>query len=234
MLTKENSFHPGIFIMMKYPEAGKAKMRLAQSLGKEAATSLYRAFIQDTLETVQSLDITYHIAIHPPESQEAFVQWLGSSHQFVRQKGMNLGERLQNAFLTMFKKGYQQVIALASDSPDLPVEILRQAISSLQTHKVVIGPATDGGYYLIGFSHDFFLPEVFQNISWSTDTVLRDTLSRIEAKTSQIHLLPEWRDIDNKRDLQEFYEKYRYQKSKDLHSMKYLHSHPKLIQMLFS
>lgn len=226
-------FHPAIFIMMKYPEAGKVKLRLAESIGEEDASGLYRAFIQDTLTTVQSLDIPYHIAMDPPESQDQFVRWLGSPNQFFHQVGMDLGERLQNGFLTMFEK-YHQVIALASDSPDLPIEILQSAVSSLQTHKAVIGPASDGGYYLIGFSHDFFATEFFVDIPWSTESVLYDTLSRIEAKTSQIHLLPEWQDIDTKRDLQEFYEKNRFQTSRDLHSMKYLHCRPHLLQILSS
>lgn len=234
MVTCERLLRAGLFIMMKYPEAGKVKKRLAESLGEEAATNLYRAFIQDTLEAVQSLDVPYHIAIHPPESQKQFVQWLGPSHQFIQQKGTNLGERLQNAFITMFKKGYQQVIALASDSPDLPVEILQNAVSSLQTNKAVIGPASDGGYYLIGFSNDFFTTEFFVDIPWSSESVFHDTLLRIESKTNQNHILPEWEDIDTMSDLQEFYEKDRHQTSRELHSMRYLHSHPHLFQKLVS
>lgn len=220
--------------MMKYPELGKVKARLAQSIGEEAATDLYRAFIQDTLTTVQSLDIPYHIAVYPPKSQERFAQWLGPSHQYFRQQGLDLGKRLQNGFATMYKKEYQQVIALASDSPDLPIEILQKAVSRLQTHKVVIGPASDGGYYLIGFSHDLFISDVFEDIFWSTATVFRETLSRIKSVTSQVHVLPEWADIDTKSDLQKFYETYRLQSSKTLHTMKYLRSHSKLLQILFS
>ena len=220
--------------MMKYPELGKVKARLAQSIGEESATDLYRAFIQDILTTVQSIDIPYHIAVYPPKSQERFAQWLGPSHQYFRQQGLDLGKRLQNGFATMYKKEYQQVIALASDSPDLPIEILQKAVSSLQTHKVVIGPASDGGYYLIGFSHDLFISDVFEDIFWSTATVFRETLSRIKSVTSQVHVLPEWADIDTKSDLQKFYETYRLQSSKTLHTMKYLRSHSKLLQILFS
>lgn len=234
MASTRNSFRPGIFIVMKYPEAGKVKMRLAQSLGEEAATSLYRAFIQDTLTTVQSLDVPYHIAVYPPESQKQFAQWLGGANQFFPQLGMDLGERLQNGFTTMFKKEYQQVIALASDSPDLPVEILQKAVSSLQTHKVTIGPAFDGGYYLIGFSHDFFIPEVFEDISWSTETVFQETMSRIETIKDQVHVLPVWEDIDTKRNLREFYERNQLQSSRTLHTMKYLSMHSRLLQILFS
>lgn len=217
---------------MKYPEEGNVKMRLAQSLGEEAATGLYRSFIQDTLTTVKSLEIPFHIAVYPPESQEQFAHWLGHSYQFIHQQGMDLGKRLQNGFTTMFDIGYHQVIALASDSPDLPLEILQEAVNNLQTHKVVIGPATDGGYYLIGFSHDLFIPEVFEDISWSTATVFRDTLSRIESVTNQVHVLSEWSDIDTKSDLRRFYETYQLQPSKTLHTMNYLHSYPRFLQIL--
>jgi hypothetical protein len=230
----KNTLRPGIFVMMKYPEVGRVKARLAQSIGEEAAASLYRAFIQDTLTTVQSLDIPFHIAVYPPESHGQFVQWLGPSYQFFHQQGMNLGKRLQNGFATMFMNEYQQVIALASDSPDLPIEILQTAVSSLQTNKVVIGPATDGGYYLIGFSNDFFIPDAFEEISWSTETVFQETLSRIESVTHQVHVLPQWADIDTKSELKEFYETYQVQPSKTLHTMKYLQSNPELLRILFS
>ncbi|MHA2177857.1 MAG: TIGR04282 family arsenosugar biosynthesis glycosyltransferase [Candidatus Thorarchaeota archaeon] len=218
--------------MMKYPEVGKVKARLAQSIGEEAATGLYRAFIQDTVTTVQSLDIPFYIAVHPPESQDKFAQWLGPTYQIFHQQGIDLGKRLQNGFETMFLKGYQQVIALASDSPDLPIEILQTAVSTLQTNKAVIGPASDGGYYLIGFSHDLFIPDIFEEISWSTETVFRDTLARIESVTSQFHVLPEWADIDTKSNLMEFYEKHHLQPSKTLHVMDYLRSHPHLLQII--
>lgn len=218
--------------MMKYPEDGKVKARLAQSIGEEAATDLYRAFIQDTLTTVQSLGIPFHIAVSPPESLERFTQWLGLTYQYFHQQGIDLGERLHNGFATMYTKEYQQVIVLASDSPDLPIEILQEAVSSLQTHKVVIGPASDGGYYLIGFSHDFFIPEVFEDISWSTETVFQETLSRIESVTKKVHVLPEWSDIDTKSDLRKFYETYQFQPSKTLHTMNYLCSHPEILQIL--
>lgn len=229
-----NALHPGIFIMMKYPELGKVKSRLAKSIGEEAATNLYRAFIQDTLSTVQSLDIPHHIAMYPLESQEKFSKWLGSSFEFFPQQGANLGERLQNGFTKMFEKGYHQVIALASDCPDLPIEILQSAVSQLQSDKVVIGPAPDGGYYLIGFSSDLFIPDAFVDVAWSTESVFQETMSRIESITDQIHVLPEWQDIDTKSQLQKFYETHQLEPSNTLHAMKYLHNHPEVLRILYS
>jgi len=229
-----NSLLSGIFIMMKYPELGKVKSRLAKSIGEEDATNLYRAFIQDTISAVQSLSVPFHIAVYPPESEEQFGQWLGPSHRFFQQQGGSLGERLQNGFATMFEKGYRQVISLASDSPDLPIEILQTAVTNLQSNNVVIGPALDGGYYLIGFSNDNYVHDPFVGISWGTETVFQETVARIESVTHQLHILPEWLDIDTKSDLQRFYETYKLDSSNSLHTMKYLHNHPELLQILFS
>ncbi|MHA2142093.1 MAG: TIGR04282 family arsenosugar biosynthesis glycosyltransferase [Candidatus Thorarchaeota archaeon] len=234
MASDSRKLRPGIFIMVKYPELGKVKERLAQSIGEEAATSLYQAFIQDTLGTVRSLDVPYHIAVLPPKSQKQLVKWLGTSHRYIRQKGQDLGERLHNGFVTMFGKKYQQVIALASDCPDLPVEILQAAVSSLQTNEAVIGPAPDGGYYLIGFAHDHFIPNAFRNISWSTDKVLHETLSRFESEAKRVHILPEWQDIDTKNDLQDFFRKYQFQTADTLQTMKYIRNHQVLLEMLSS
>lgn len=220
--------------MAKYPEPGKVKARLAQSIGEDAATGLYQAFILDTLATAQAITIPFHIAVHPPETQEKLANWLGPSHRYFLQRGADLGERLQNGFMTMFGQKYNQVIALASDCPDLPVEILKQAVSNLQTHKAAIGPAPDGGYYLIGFSKDSFVPDAFKGISWSTETVFQETMAKIEAESKDVYMLPEWQDIDTKTDLQEFYRKYESQTSDTLHSMKYLRKHKLLLEVLFS
>ncbi|MHA1908935.1 MAG: TIGR04282 family arsenosugar biosynthesis glycosyltransferase [Candidatus Thorarchaeota archaeon] len=225
---------PGIFILMKYPELGKVKSRLARSIGDEPAANLYRAFIEDTLATVQSLGIAYHIAVYPPESEPMFSEWLGPSHKFFHQEGKNLGERLQNGFKTMFEIGYRQVIALASDSPDLPCEILDNAISSFHTSNVVVGPATDGGYYLIGFSSEHFIPDAFVDVTWGTEYVFEETMAQVESVTRDVHVLSEWVDIDTKNQLRQFYEKYKMQSSHNLKSMKYLHSHPEVLQRILS
>jgi rSAM/selenodomain-associated transferase 1 len=234
MERAENAFQPGIFIMVKYPRAGKVKARLAQSIGEEAACGLYQAFIQDTVATVESLNVPFHIAVHPPECQEKLAEWLGLSYRYFPQRGENLGDRLHNGFNTMFSHKYQQVIALASDSPDIPDEILQSAVSSLQKKGAVIGPAQDGGYYLIGFTLDHFIPEVFHGMSWSTEAVFLETLARIELHTENVHVLPKWQDIDTKRDLQEFYGKYQSQIPDTLHTIKYLRSHTLILEALLS
>ncbi|UCE10504.1 MAG: TIGR04282 family arsenosugar biosynthesis glycosyltransferase [Candidatus Thorarchaeota archaeon] len=230
----DKRLQPGIFLVMKYPEAGKVKSRLAESLGEKAATALYCAFVKDTLKTVEALDVPFHIAVHPPESHGKFADWLGHSYEFFPQEGENLGERLHNGFVTMFDKEYQQVVALATDCPDLPAEILQRAISAFQTDEVVIGPGLDGGFYLIGFAHDHFVADAFYDISWGTETVFQETLSRIETVTNRVRVLPEWGDIDTKRDLRQFFRTHEMQPSSTLRTMEYLRSNPGLLQILFS
>ncbi|MHA2426151.1 MAG: TIGR04282 family arsenosugar biosynthesis glycosyltransferase [Candidatus Thorarchaeota archaeon] len=229
-----NTTQSGIFIVMKYPEKGEVKSRLAKSIGEDSATNLYRAFIQDTIDTVESLEFPFHLAISPPDAQEQFTRFLGFGYNFFPQRGANLGERLRNGFHTMFDAGYTQVIALASDCPDLPAHLLKEAFSCFQSHDVVLGPAPDGGYYLIGFSKDTFIPEAFDSLSWSTDTVLQETLARIKPFSERIHLLSEWQDIDTKNDLREFYNTHQLQTSTALRSMTFLRSHPELVKALFS
>ncbi|MFW9909371.1 MAG: TIGR04282 family arsenosugar biosynthesis glycosyltransferase [Candidatus Thorarchaeota archaeon] len=229
-----NLHQSGIFIVMKYPEIGNVKSRLGKSIGAEAATNLYHAFIQDTIKAVESIECSFYIAVHPPSSLEQFTQLVGSSYNLFPQKGMNLGERLQNGFLTMFDAGYKQAIALASDSPDLPSHILEEALSSLQTHDAVLGPTPDGGYYLIGFSYERFVPEVFIDVPWGSESVFEETIARIRPSIEQLYLLPEWDDIDTKDDLRKFYERYKSESVNSLDSMKFLRSHPELIEILYS
>ncbi len=222
-------FRAAIFLMMKYPKAGAVKSRLAQSIGEEAAAHLYRVFIQDTLALIRSVDTPYYIAVYPPDSIQEFGKLLGGTYRFMPQRGAHLGERLHNGFVDMFAKGYDQVIALASDSPDLPSKILKTALSSLKDQEVVIGPALDGGYYLLGFSQKGFISNAFENIPWSTEKVFRETLLRIKSVTNQIHVLPKWTDIDTMSELRFFYEKHRINQT-TLETMKYLSSHPGLLE----
>jgi len=224
-------FIPGIFIMMKYPREGSVKSRLAKSIGKNAATALYRAFIRDTLLTVESLEFPFHLAVFPPEALEKSVNWLGASYEFFRQEGVNLGERLHNGFTRMFEEKYEQVIALASDSPGLPPDILYKAVSSLQRQDSVLGPAFDGGYYLIGFSKESYIPEVFEGIAWGTEAVFNKTLSLLKSVSRQVHLLPEMTDIDTVSELRKFYDTCQMQPSKAPHTVSYLRSHPDVLRL---
>jgi len=181
---------------MKYPEAGQVKTRLSREIGEIITVELYRNFVLDMLSTVEKLGVDLWMCFYPNNSQEKLMKWLSKQHCYIPQKGEDLGQRMKNGFIQAFARGYRRVIIIGSDIPDLPGAFINDAFSSLNTNDVVIGPAFDGGYYLIGFRHDAFLPEAFEGINWSTDTVFRETTNILKKAERKMYLLPEWSDID--------------------------------------
>jgi hypothetical protein len=112
---------------------------------------------------------------------------------------------MANAFIRSFSKGFHRVILVGAGIPDLPEKIIDDAFSNLQKYPAVIGPALDGGYYLLEFNSNTFIPDVFEDIPWGTDRVYEQTLTGFEKKRLQVHTLPIWRDIDTYKDLVHFY-----------------------------
>jgi rSAM/selenodomain-associated transferase 1 len=125
------------------------------------------------------------------------------------QAGADLGERMKNAFQHCFADGFDDVIIIGSDIPDLPPEIFAEAFAALENRGAVIGPAADGGYYLIGFRKETFAPEAFEGIVWSTQAVFAETVARLERVGVGVHLLPSWRDVDTVDDLRDLVRRHR-------------------------
>jgi len=196
-----------ILIFVKLPEKGSVKTRLAKDLDHGFVQTLYRNFVLDMLETLAKVKWPIIIYFHPPESGNAISKWLGGNYLYVPQNGSDLGERMKNAFKDAFERGFSRAVIIGSDIPDLKISILEMAFNSLHANDIVIGPSADGGYYLAGFRSDSFLPEVFKEISWGTDTVLKDTLKILREKNYRAHFLPELRDVDTIEDLKALYEK---------------------------
>jgi hypothetical protein len=194
-----------ILMFVKNPEEGMVKSRLASSIGDTAALDLYRCFVKDMMEMLTGTGYPYIIYFHPPYARSTIVQWLGDTHLLLPQTGDNLGERMKNAFFEVFSKGYQNAILIGSDSPDLPGWLISEAFASLHNHDAIIGPSLDGGYYLIGFRADTFLPEVFDRMPWSTQEVFTRTIDILQKEDFLIHILPQWRDIDTFDDLKALY-----------------------------
>jgi hypothetical protein len=192
-------------MFVKNPEEGMVKSRLASSIGDTAALDLYRCFVKDMMEMLTGTGYPYIIYFHPPYARSTIVQWLGDTHLLLPQTGDNLGERMKNAFFEVFSKGYQNAILIGSDSPDLPGWLMSEAFASLHNHDAIIGPSLDGGYYLIGFRADTFLPEVFDRMPWSTQEVFTRTIDILQKEDFLIHILPQWRDIDTFDDLKALY-----------------------------
>lgn len=191
-----------ILLFVKSPIEGQVKTRLAARLGHETARRLYESFVLDTLEIVNALDIHVRICFLPADAENEFKQWLGTEYEYFPQAGRDLGQRMRNAFSEAFDDGLNEVVVIGSDIPDLPAEYLEQAFTALGDSDVVLGPSSDGGYYLIGFSRDSFIPEAFDNISWSTADVLEQTKEILNRQVRRTHMLPQWNDIDTAEDLQ--------------------------------
>jgi len=117
------------------------------------------------------------------------------------QIGDDLGARMENAFIRIFSEGFSSAVLIGSDLPDLPAAIIREAFDALTKSDAVIGPAADGGYYLIGFNKAVFSPRILRGIQWSTDRVFEETMKRCREGSLRTYVLPEWSDVDTIDDL---------------------------------
>ncbi|MCK5236827.1 MAG: TIGR04282 family arsenosugar biosynthesis glycosyltransferase, partial [Deltaproteobacteria bacterium] len=160
-------------------------------------------FLLDTFSNVSILNgIDLHVYVSPENLEPDLLGGIiPEGVPSLMQEGEDLGERMINVFSTLFTKGYKEVVIIGSDSPDLPVYMIERAFVRIQkkSGSIVVGPARDGGYYLIGM--DTLNETVFSNILWSTDKVLTETIKRADEASLSIDLLDGWYDIDTKEDL---------------------------------
>jgi len=190
-----------IVVMVKYPQAGTVKTRLGNQIGMKKACELYRQFVRTLVDTCRSTGFDTVICCHPDHPVSDYRKWLGTGFQYMVQKGPDLGQKMRDAFEQAFALGYDRVVLTGSDLPHLAAATLEQAAQSTQTCDVVIGPALDGGYYLVAMTPDRFFPDMFDEIPWSTPDVLGMTLEKIAAARRKPGLLAVMRDIDTLADL---------------------------------
>jgi len=198
MMMKEKTC---ILFYLKFPEKGKVKTRLDDNIGKAKTLKLYKAFVIDSLDTLKRLNKPVIVCYIPNKAKEEIRQWLGKDYIYSLQLGKNLGMRMKNSFKQALKKGYEKVIIIGSDSPDLPLAFLKKAIEMLDKTEAVIGPSEDGGYYLLGFTKSGFSPMVFDDIPWSTPSVFSKTMKKLRDLKITTSSLPAWRDVDTFQDL---------------------------------
>ncbi len=194
------SFHfptskKALIIFTRNPELGKCKTRLAKSIGDEAALTIYKYLLQHTAN------------ITAPVSADKFVFysenilendiWDDTIFRKKLQEGADLGLRMQNAFTELFNTGYEKIMIVGSDILDLNTKHISDAFIKLDTHDAVIGPAQDGGYYLLGMKQ--LLPDIFKNKTWGTATVLKETIKNLQNR--DLFLLEELNDIDTFEDV---------------------------------
>ena len=185
-----------LLIFTRNPELGKAKTRLAKTIGDEKALEIYKFLLQKTQEVSSKVSsdkaVYYSVKIRKNDI------WDASIYQKHQQKGEDLGIRMLNAFKNGFDEGYKKIIIIGSDLFDLSSEDIEIAFNELDKNDVVLGPAEDGGYYLLGMNS--LQETIFKNKNWGTSTVRKDTIA--DLKDKKVFLLKELNDVDVFEDIE--------------------------------
>jgi len=188
-------------VMAKAPRAGKVKTRLCPPLTLEQSAALNICFLRDTAEDLAAIAASGSsqglICYTPIGDEAAFDGLLPDRFSLIAQRGDKFGERLLAAAEDILGCGFGAVCLIDSDSPTVPTAAFERAIAELARpgDRIVLGPSHDGGYYLIGLKHPH--PEPFANITWSTSTVLAETIARCVTAQIEVVLLPLWYDVDD-------------------------------------
>lgn len=195
MLVSASADH--LLIFARQPELGRVKTRLAQGIGAEAALVVYEELLAHTRTVVEALSVTTTVWLSEPFRAELPDAWAGFT-QHPQPPG-DLGNRMQHAFEAAFAAGATRIVIVGTDCPGLTPEHVRAAFAHLATAEVVLGPATDGGYYLLGMKQVH--SALFQQKAWSTDTVLAATIADAHQLGLSVQLLSPLRDVDTAADL---------------------------------
>ena len=194
-----------VIVFAKNPVPNQVKTRLVPTLSPEQAATVYTAFLTDGSDALAKLpDVDLIIAYTPAAAQSDLQALIGDDAIYIPQMGTDLGERLASATQWAIEQGYTKILLVGSDSPTLPIAYVSKASTLLDSRDIVLGPSTDGGYYLIGFSATNIatsVPFIFQEIAWSTADVFQQTVERIRSLQTTLGLLPPWYDIDTAEDL---------------------------------
>jgi hypothetical protein len=187
-----------LLIFTRNPELGKCKTRLAKTIGDQNALTVYTMLLRHTAAATKNLScdkaVYYSIKVREKDC------WDDTIYQKYAQNGADLGIRMSNAFAESFRKGYEKVLIIGSDLYDLSPTHIEQAFEQLDTHDVVIGPALDGGYYLLGMN--YLHPKLFQNKEWGTANVRKATLD--DLKNHRVYQLELLNDIDTFDDIKDY------------------------------
>ena len=198
-----------LIIFTRNPELGKCKTRLAKTIGDKNALEVYKYLLNHTASI--SKDIKADRYVFYSENIKKEDLWESSIFRKKLQKGDNLGQKMLNAFAELLGMGYEKIVIIGSDLLDLDADLVNNAFVQLDFNDVVIGPAKDGGYYLLGLKNMYV--KLFENKDWGTDSVLEATLSNLQNST--VHLLKELNDIDTFEDMKEYNELTKFYSTND-------------------
>jgi len=186
-----------LIIFYRNPELGKVKTRLAATVGDAKALAIYLKLASHTRAITSELDcdrVVYYSDYIDTEDA-----WPNNDFAKHLQRGSDLGARMEYAFQRAFMDGYERISIIGTDCFELTTKIIANAFESLGTKDTVIGPAVDGGYYLLGMNR--FIPELFRGKEWSTNTVCKDTINDFTRLAINYYQLPTLRDVDTESDL---------------------------------
>ena len=193
----------GIIIFQKNAELGKVKTRLAETMGKKEALEIYQILVNYTHQQVQQ--VPCQKLLYFSEFLESSSDWENEGYTLKLQTAGNLGGKMANAFQAEFENGFTQLVIIGTDCPEINPEIIEEAFEKLKKADVVLGPATDGGYYLLGMNQ--FFPGLFKNIPWSSEDVLAATKNFLVTNKITFDTLPLISDVDYQEDWEKVKEK---------------------------
>ena len=190
-------------VFARVPALGRVKTRMQARFDPEAVLELHHAMLRDALDLAASVEDAFerrsiYWDAEPGRALRRRRAFASVEHRI--QRGANLGERMHHAISEELSRGSAKAVLIGSDSPDLPRELLVEALERLDGVDWVLGPTCDGGYYLVGARRA--AREPFRGIEWGTPSVLQATIARLEQLGSAFALLPEWYDLDRPEDLQ--------------------------------
>lgn len=192
-----------MLVFVRAPEPGRVKTRLAAAIGAEGALRVYKRLAEHTVAEVRALaaeDVEVRVHYTPADAGDAVREWLGDGPVYLPQaESGDLGVRMGDAFAGAFAAGVERVVIVGSDLPELTAALLRRAFEALDAHPAVLGPARDGGYYLLGMRR--MIGGIFSGVPWSTSDVLAATLERFHAAGVEPAMLEELADVDEVEDL---------------------------------
>ena len=187
-----------LLFILKAPVVGMVKTRLADDIGEVRALAAYRAMVEHLFDNLASR-WPFEIHYTPAQEEDLMHSWLGSEHPYFPQPEGDLGHRMAQAMEDAFERGASAIILLGGDCPYVTPQIITQAVGGLEANEVVIGPAVDGGYYLLGLRRP--QRRLFEEIAWSTESVFPVTLERVKERGLTVKILPTLEDVDDLRSL---------------------------------
>jgi rSAM/selenodomain-associated transferase 1 len=202
---KSSQTQERLIVFTRYPEPGTTKTRLAKALGARGAAEIQKKLTEHTLSQVRQLVQSRPVEVsvyYNGGNPEEMLAWLGPDFTYQDQGSGDLGRRMESAFAGAFQQDYKQIVLIGTDCPGLHAGHMAEAFAALHHKDLVIGPATDGGYYLIGLSRNE--KTLFEDISWGTESVRANTLKAAAQKGLSLGLLETLSDVDRPEDLKHF------------------------------